>query len=77
MPKYKCNDNPKEFDMTDDQGKKSYEVEVIRTATRMTTVVVEADSARQAEILALEMAGDLYFNSEKDAVYEVNFVKET
>jgi hypothetical protein len=63
--------------MTDDQGKKSYEVEVIRTATRMTTVVVEADSARQAEILALEMAGDLYFNSEKDAVYEVNFVKET
>ncbi len=61
--------------MTDDQGKKSYEVEVIRTATRMTTVVVEADSARQAEILALEMAGDLYFSSEKDAVYEVNSVK--
>jgi hypothetical protein len=38
------------------------------------TVVVEADSARQAEILALEMAGDLYFSSEKDAVYEVNSV---
>ena len=47
--------------MTDDQAK--------------TSVVVEADSARQAEILALEMAGDLYFSSEKDAVYEVNFVK--
>ena len=63
--------------MTDDQGKKTYEVEVTRTSTRVATVVVEADSARQAEILALEMAGDLYFNSEKDAVYEVNFVKET
>jgi len=62
--------------MTDDQGKKSYEVEVTRTSTRVATVVVEADSARQAEILALEMAGDLYFDSaEKDAVYEVNFVK--
>jgi hypothetical protein len=61
--------------MTDDQAKTSYEVEVTRTSTRVATVVVEADSARQAEILALEMAGDLYFSSEKDAVYEVNFVK--
>jgi len=61
--------------MTDDQAKTSYEVEVTRTSTRVATVVVEADSARQAEILALEMAGDLYFSSEKDADYEVNFVK--
>ena len=60
--------------MTDDQAKKSYEVEVTRTSTRVATVVVEADSARQAEILALEMAGDLYFSSEKDADYEVNSV---
>jgi hypothetical protein len=60
--------------MTDDQGKKTYEVEVTRTSTRVATVVVEADSDRQAEILALEMAGDLYFSSEKDAVYEVNSV---
>jgi len=64
--------------MTDDQAKTSYEVEVTRTSTRVATVVVEADSARQAEILALEMAGDLSFDSaEKDADYEVNFVKET
>ena len=61
--------------MTDDQAKTSYEVEVTRTSIRVATVVVEANSARQAEILALEMAGGLYFNSEKDAVYEVNSVK--
>ena len=55
-----------------------YEVEVIRTATRTAKIVVEADSQQQAESLALEEAGGVHFSSaEKDAVYEVSFVKET
>jgi|LakMenEpi03Aug12_release.lakeMendotaPanAssembly.Ray.scaffolds.fasta_scaffold3844099_1 hypothetical protein len=66
---------PKELIMTDAKAKTSYEVEVVRTAMRVASIVVEADSAEEAEILALEMAGGLDFSSEKDAVYEVNFVK--
>jgi|688.fasta_scaffold590382_2 hypothetical protein len=61
--------------MTDDQAKKTYEVEVIRTATRTAKIVVEADSKEQAEILALEEAGGVNFSSENEAVYEVNYVK--
>lgn len=66
---------PKKLIVTDAKAKTSYEVEVVRTATRAASIVVEADSVQQAEILALEMAGGLDFSSEKDAVYEVNFVK--
>ena len=55
-----------------------YEVEVIRTATRTAKIVVEADSQQKAESLALDVAGGVHFSSaEKDAVYEVSFVKET
>jgi hypothetical protein len=53
----------------------TYEVEVIRTATRTAKIVVEADSKEQAEILALEEAGGVNFSSENEAVYEVNYVK--
>lgn len=54
-----------------------YEVEVIRTASRTASIKVNAASREEAEMLALEEAGGVHFSSaEKDAVYEVSFVKE-
>lgn len=54
----------------------TYEVEVIRTATRTASIIVEACSAQQASILALEMAGGIDFGSEKDADYAVTSTNE-
>lgn len=48
----------------------TYTVEITRTATRMLQVQIEAGSAEEARISALDTAGDLAFPSEPDAEYE-------
>lgn len=49
-----------------------YKVEISRTSSRTVALEITASSAREAESLALAMAGDIEFPAEVDAVYEAS-----
>ena len=53
-----------------------YCVEVIRTASRVAEIEVEAENEDAAAELALEKAGDVCFSSEASAEYEVSGVNK-
>jgi hypothetical protein len=55
---------------------KKFTVEVQRTAYRITTIHVEAEDQKKAEIIALEKASSADFSDEIDYDYEIGFVEE-
>lgn len=54
----------------------TYEVQLIRTSTRLATIKLESENAFEARRKALEIAGDIDFPPEKDAQYEIELISE-
>jgi hypothetical protein len=50
---------------------KTFDIDVVRTSKRIKTISVTADTLEQAQVLALEQAGNYEFPNEKDADYSL------